>query len=50
MTHTVTEPITVKTLADMYGVKAEDIVKINPGLPAAGEIKVNTVVKIPEQN
>lgn len=48
MTHTVTEPITVKTLADMYGVKSEDILRYNQGLPATGEIKVNTVVKIPE--
>ena len=46
--HEVSDGDTVEDIAAMYGLKAEDIRKANPGLPADGKLKTPMTLKIPE--
>jgi membrane-bound lytic murein transglycosylase D len=48
--HEVSDGDTVEDVAAMYGLKAEDLRKANPGLPADGKLKAPMVLKIPESS
>lgn len=45
--HEVIEGETVETIAELYNLKAEDIRKANPDLPAEGKLTPFTTIKIP---
>ncbi len=46
--HEVSDGDTVEDIAAMYGLKAADIRKANPGLPVDGKLKTSMTLKIPE--
>ncbi len=47
--HPVSEGETVDDVASMYGLRADDIRKANPGISADGKLKAGTTIKIPEK-
>ncbi|HBC88911.1 MAG TPA: hypothetical protein DCZ94_18365 [Lentisphaeria bacterium] len=47
--HPVSEGETVDDVAQMYGLRTDDIRNANPGIPADGKLKAGSTIKIPEK-